>query len=861
MKTAMVLSQALTLQLIMNKMNMLKNKYIKYLTLCLSLFIVGCLSGCGSDGGNSSSQNNEVQFNDDNVEQGGIDVIDNTPTNDDSNTGGGDNSLSELTPVGMEITSKALKHTGSDVFHLPLNYTCDGAVGGISPLLSWNGLPEGTSHVALTMHSDSENEPNKYSFSIFNIPASTSSLLEGDFSVGTALIGDPSSQAYLPPCPTGSGETALYTITLYALTSAINLDETVTQENLVEALSSVLIQSTSLSTQYTRFDEAAINNNDHVPISGVTSCEEKTVHFNQYSVVHKSVTCDESTNQLSVVSHISEGLKTQLPDQQVQVGIEHWIGRLPLVSQTGSDIRVTPSFYNQVNNNLGCDGTEFLGVTVDGQLILPFFKQNNDSGNGASCGPTDGDNYADRDTVVLGEVDQCYGHSPNGEGYHLHGAPVCLMDVHDPSKPIAYMADGIPLYFGKAGGTITHTEHAKTAKTVTDLNYGGGLYEHLDYRPSDVKDGSNPLNECNAYDINGDGDISGYVYYSSQEAPYTIGCFMGETLANPKKVDVTRTQLSQERAGWSGQMMGEAIDVTIVSSQYGLFNQKKYNITEMLVNKSTSYLTVGDYAQVLWRVVDENDDGYEINKTCFEFRYRADKNNDNNDETEVICSKNQVPTTTLDFTPFSDGENDNNATTSNQSSFKLEAWADNWFAAYQGDALIVEDSIAITTEKSFNAETANFTGDYPMTLSFIIKDFKENDTGLEYIYTDKQQMGDGGFIAQITDLNTGSIVAVTNENWACTVVHQAPLDKSCADEGNPVAGQGACQYSTIGIPSQWKADNFDDSAWQSTTEYTENEVGVKDGYDEITWHDNAKLIWGADLEMDNTLLCRVTISK
>jgi len=36
-------------------------------------------------------------------------------------------------------------------------------------------------------------------------------------------------------------------------------------------------------------------------------------------------------------------------------------------------------------------------------------------------------------------------------------------------------------------------------------------------------------------------------------------------------------------------------------------------------------------------------------------------------------------------------------------------------------------------------------------------------------------------------------------------------------------------------------------------------VGPKDGYDAITWDGAASLIWGEDLEADNTVLCRVLI--
>ena len=191
--------------------------------------------------------------------------------------------------------------------------------------------------------------------------------------------------------------------------------------------------------------------------------------------------------------------------------------------------------------------------------------------------------------------------------------------------------------------------------------------------------------------------------------------------------------------------------------------------------------------------------------------------------------------------------------------FQLEAWADNWFAAYLGEELIVEDSVSITTERSFNAETAVFEASYPLTLNFILKDFKENDTGLEYIGERNQQMGDGGFILQLTDLSTGDVVAVSNAEWACTVIHEAPLDKSCENETNPVAGVAPCEFVDLGEPDGWKAADYDDSSWTATTVHSASEVSPKDGYDQISWDPDAELIWGPDLETNNTILCRVTV--
>ncbi len=199
--------------------------------------------------------------------------------------------------------------------------------------------------------------------------------------------------------------------------------------------------------------------------------------------------------------------------------------------------------------------------------------------------------------------------------------------------------------------------------------------------------------------------------------------------------------------------------------------------------------------------------------------------------------------------------------TSGSVAMKGEAWADNWFAFYLGDTLVVEDSVPITTERSFNAEAFTFHADYPMMLNLVIKDFKENDSGLEYIGTQRQQMGDGGFIAQFTDTATGEVVAVTNAGWKCLVVHEAPLDTRCAKNANPVAGQAPCDFVALDEPEGWKSLDFDDDSWQNATEYTTSQVRPKDGYNQISWDRNAGLIWTSDLETHNTILCRRKLEK
>ncbi|MCB0309899.1 MAG: YHYH protein, partial [Bdellovibrionales bacterium] len=467
----------------------------------------------------------------------------------------------------IAISSQAFKATGSTYFNLPLPYTCDGAkisgasVGGKSPLLSWSGVPSEATHLVVTMHTEDSEGNVTPQFTLFNIPASVTTLPEGDFSIGTAAEGDMSATEieaaggvpYSAPCASGAGTEVLYTFTVHALSKALNLTASASRAEVLEAAEDALIETKTLQVRRVRWDAASLASNLHVPSSVPSTCSQKEAHFDEYARVFSSISCDDSANEMTVVSHIASGLKTTLEDQQLQVGITRWIGRLALPSQSGFAFKVAPNFLSGATNNMACDGVDTLGITVDGQLILPYYKQG--GGSGSNCGPSDGQDYYDRDTVVLGEVDQCYGHSPNGEGYHIHGAPVCLMDVHDPSKPIAYMSDGIPLYFGQGGGTITETAHAIAVAAddgyVTDINYGGGRYEHLDFRPADVIDGTNPLNDCNAYDINGDGATSGYVYYTTKDAPYTIGCYMGEKLS-AAPAGVENTKLVSDRTGFNG---------------------------------------------------------------------------------------------------------------------------------------------------------------------------------------------------------------------------------------------------------------------------------------------------------------------
>ena len=66
---------------------------------------------------------------------------------------------------------------------------------------------------------------------------------------------------------------------------------------------------------------------------------------------------------------------------------------------------------------------------------------------------------------------------------------------------------------------------------------------------------------------------------------------------------------------------------------------------------------------------------------------------------------------------MTDSPTESSAPSADASSFRAEAWADNWFALYANGELVGEDSVPITTERSFNSETFTSEATYPLTIA------------------------------------------------------------------------------------------------------------------------------------------------
>lgn len=140
-------------------------------------------------------------------------------------------------------------------------------------------------------------------------------------------------------------------------------------------------------------------------------------------------------------------------------------------------------------------------------------------------------------------------------------------------------------------------------------------------------------------------------------------------------------------------------------------------------------------------------------------------------------------------------------------SFTLEAWADNWIAAYLREAALSEESVPLPNERSCSA----------------------------------------------------AVVAVTSHNPNCTGIPIASWDKACENEAAPIADRAPCQFINLAEPEAGKASERVHSTWTAANRHLAGDVKPNGGYDRIIRHPDAHIICEPDLETDNTILCRVTV--
>jgi len=114
--------------------------------------------------------------------------------------------------------------------------------------------PAGVKEFALIMTTLPGDGTTKWSWVLYSIPGTTTSLAKNSTGVGILGVGSRGpTMAYEPPCSQGPGA-KLYTLTLYALSESPQLPAAnqVTGDVLTSAISSITIGSASLNLSYTR---------------------------------------------------------------------------------------------------------------------------------------------------------------------------------------------------------------------------------------------------------------------------------------------------------------------------------------------------------------------------------------------------------------------------------------------------------------------------------------------------------------------------------------------------------------------------------------------------------------------------------
>lgn len=696
-------------------------------------------------------------------------------------------------PLAIGDTEFTLNVATSEYNMIPTAYTCDGE--GISPSITWDGAPYQTQSFALLMDHAAPEGMHWY-WTLYNIPAGTSHLEEGEMQgkLGSNSVND--KNQYAPPCSKGPG-VKQYTFTLYALSASIDVPPTTSmdRDTLLNEIKNITIDSTSQTLTYERKgQEKGVKSESKHHLSGHPHREPTypniTVESPRCSKIKQSIDQAGFEENVSVICDKDYAyiISSTYPEHEMMTGITSTNEQIPVpAADYVAPIKLNPSKADALTT---IDAA--LGIAVNGVPLYDYSSQ----------GDLDISHYDEsHDTVALGQLDICGGHAGRGDDYHYHAAPTCMINAmknQGSDAIIGWAYDGYPLY--------------------GDTNPDGSVIGHGE------------LDVCN-----GQPDSAfGYRYHTSTRPPYIFQCLVGNVDTN----NLPRVSpLNGDNQGIRADLrppQNEVENLTHTISEDG-------SRTMRYTYQDEAYFTT-------YRPVDEGEN-------CYEFKQKTISNG-GKIEKGTFCrgsSPNSVASTVARV--------NKNPEINGTHHFKLEAWADNWFSAYIGEQLLIEDSIPITTERSFNAETVSFSADYPIELNVIIKDFKQNDTGLEYIGARNQQMGDGGFILQITDTDINQVVATTDRRFKCEVLHKAPLDKRCEDEDNPVAGKGYCKFTTTKAPESWLQGNFDYEDWPNAVEHDADSVGPKDGYNEIVWADNAKLIWSEDLESDNTLICKTSIQQ
>lgn len=293
-----------------------------------------------------------------------------------------------------------------------------------------------------------------------------------------------------------------------------------------------------------------------------------------------TVTCDDDyiyvTTETGLPAHDEDDDHTK-----IMVGITAWILRVPLPYQYDWKIPLNPEFVSTFEE-VSAKGP--VAFAVDGVPIFHLERRPDVSTLPSNYDPGS-------DTVLQGELDQCGGHAGQGDDYHYHYVPICLLENFDLSHPIAFGLDGIPIYFGTGG---------------TDF-YGNGGYNDLDNLPNQE------LDECNGHEQ----DDGTYVYYTTNDAPYMIGCHKAHFDSSLQIEPRPLNGRAQGTANSYGGSYGEPTHTLMTDY---------YTDNEGWTHLEHNSFSGSGTSAVVFRPSDQGND-------CWDFQFRKDANIESDIET------------------------------------------------------------------------------------------------------------------------------------------------------------------------------------------------------------------------------------
>ncbi|MFN7919090.1 MAG: YHYH protein [Bryobacteraceae bacterium] len=370
------------------------------------------------------------------------------------------------TPAGVVIavqqtgpvsTFTLTSPAGSNGGAMSADYTCDGT--GSTPALAWTNPPAGTKEFALLMTTLPGDGTTKWNWVLYNIPGSLRNLAKDSFLIGTAGVGsDGPGTVYNPPCSQGPGA-KVYTLTLYALSSAPAFSvpaEQVTGKMVSDAIEGVTLGKATLNLSYTRTNTGSsaacvmVRDSTRASKSGTATvnCD------NTYAYVG-SIGIPTGPN-LPIMMNGITSTNLQIPIPQNFQGANGW--KIPLAPA----LAATPT--NVV------DGP--IGVAING---VPIF--NPCTQGGQNCATTG-------DTKAIGQLDVCNGHAGRADDYHYHAAPICMM-ADQPANywnthPLGWALDGFAIFgYNDADGSVAARDSVCGGNSKAAPNAPAGYAYHV----------------------------------------------------------------------------------------------------------------------------------------------------------------------------------------------------------------------------------------------------------------------------------------------------------------------------------------------------------------------------------------------